>query len=174
MFELMLMRHAKSDWSSHTADIDRPLNDRGARDAIRMGAHLNQLDLVPDRMVVSTAQRTRETARLLLNNLAVDEKNIVLDKALYLADMDILCETIELYASASQLERQRLLILAHNPGMDYMVSYLASSPPSLSSSGKLMTTCAVACFSLDSLSALKKPGQGELQILIRPKEIINS
>ena len=173
MFELILMRHAKSDWSSHTADIDRPLNARGTRDAIRMGAHLNQLGLVPDRMLVSAAQRTQETARLLLNNLAVDEKNIVTDKALYLADMDTLCETIKIYASASQQSRQRLLILAHNPGMDYMVSYLASSPPSLSSSGKLMTTCAVACFSLASLDAIKKPGQAVLKYLIRPKEIVD-
>ena len=175
MFELMLMRHAKSDWSSHIADIDRPLNDRGARDAIRMGAHLNQLDLVPDKMIVSAAQRTRETASLLLNSLVVDEKNIIFDRQLYLADMDTLCETIEIYASAaSQQSRQRLLILAHNPGLDYMVSYLASSAPPLSSSGKLMTTCAVACFSLASLYALKKPGQGELQNLIRPKEIIDN
>ena len=170
MFELILMRHAKSDWSSHTADIDRPLSDRGARDAIRMSAHLNQLHLVPDRMVVSAAQRTQETASLLLNNLAVDEKNIVLDKALYLADMDCLCETIALYA----VDNQRLLILAHNPGMDYMVSYLAGSAPPLSSSGKLMTTCAVACFSLDSLEAIKKPGQGVLKNLIRPKEIADN
>lgn len=170
MFELILMRHAKSDWSSHTADIDRPLSDRGAQDAIRMGAHLNQLHLVPDRMVVSTAQRTQETASLLLNNLAVDEKNIVLDKALYLADMDTLCETIALYA----VDNQRLLILAHNPGMDYMVSYLATSAPPLSSSGKLMTTCAVACFSLDSLAAIKKPGQAVLHNLIRPKEVFDN
>ena len=166
-FSLILMRHAKSDWSSHTADIERPLNDRGRRDAVSMGEYLKQLDLVPDRMLVSSAQRTRETASLLLNNLPVDENNITFDQQLYLAGMDTLRETIELYAS----EGQCLLILAHNPGMDYMVSYLASSPPSLSESGKLMTTCAAACFTLDSLDSLKKPGQGELQNLIRPKEI---
>lgn len=170
MFELILMRHAKSDWSSHTADIDRPLNDRGARDAIRMGAYLNQMNLVPDRMVVSTAQRTRETASLLLNHLPLDEKNIIFDRQLYLADRETLCETIESYANDSQ----RLLILAHNPGMDYIVSYLASSAPPLSSSGKLMTTCAAACFSLDSLDALKKPGQAVLKNLIRPKEIVDN
>jgi len=174
MFELILMRHAKSDWSSHTADIDRPLNDRGARDAVRMGAYLKQMNLVPDVMVVSTAQRTRETASLLLNNLPVDEKNIIFDRQLYLADRETLCETVEIYASDSQQKWQRLLLLAHNPGMDYMVSYLASSAPPLSSSGKLMTTCAAACFSLDSLDALKKPGQGKLLNLIRPKEIVDN
>ncbi|MBE9563692.1 MAG: histidine phosphatase family protein, partial [Proteobacteria bacterium] len=41
MFDLILMRHAKSDWHSHTADIDRPLNSRGVEDATRMGAHLS-------------------------------------------------------------------------------------------------------------------------------------
>ena len=168
MFELILMRHAKSDWHSHTADIDRPLNDRGAGDAVRMGAYLKQINLVPGTMVISSAQRTRETASLLLNNLPVDEKNIIFDRQLYLADRHTLCETIEIYAR----ENQRLLILAHNPGMDYMVSYLASSPPSLSSSGKLMTTCAAACFSLDSIDAIKKPGQALLKNLIRPREIV--
>lgn len=133
-----------------------------------MGQHLKQLGLVPDRMVVSPAQRTQETARLLSADMPLAEDAIVIDKALYLADTDALCDTIELYAS----EDQRLLILAHNPGMDYLVSYLASSSPSLSDSGKLMTTCAVACFSIDSLDTLKRSGQAKLNALFRPKEII--
>ena len=170
MFELILMRHAKSDWHSHTADIDRPLNDRGARDAARMGAYLKQMSLIPDTMIVSSAQRTQETAALLSDKLPIDEKNIILEKALYLAGVETLRETIEIYAR----EGKRLLILAHNPGMDYIVSYLASEPPPLSDSGKLMTTCAAACFSMESLDALKKPGQGTLKSLIRPKEIVAS
>ncbi len=162
------MRHAKSDWHSHTADIDRTLNDRGARDAVRMGVYLNDAGLVPDRMIVSAARRTQQTAELLLQNMPVPESNIIVDRQLYLADTETMCELIELYAR----DDQRLLILAHNPGMDYLVSYLASSPPPLSDSGKLMTTCAVACFYLDSLAALKTPGHGELQKLLRPKEIV--
>ena len=167
MIELMLMRHAKSDWHSHTADIDRPLSSRGVQDAIRMGATLNQMRLVPDRMVISAAKRTQDTAELLLNNLPVPEKNIIVDQGLYLADRETLCETIELYA----INQQRLLILAHNPGMDDLVSYLASTPLSLTVSGKLMTTSAVACFGIDSLDVLKKSGLGELRNLLRPKEL---
>ena len=162
------MRHAKSDWHSHTADIDRPLNERGSQDALRMGEYLNQMNLVPDRMIVSSAQRTRQTAELLLHDRPLAEKAIVFDKALYLAGTSTLRETIELYAS----EDQRLLILAHNPGMDYLVSYLASTPPPLTDSGKLMTTCAVACFSMGSLDELKKPGQAKLTTIFRPGEII--
>lgn len=167
MFELMLMRHAKSDWHIHMTDIDRPLNERGARDAVRMGVYLNKADLVPDKMIVSSAQRTQQTAELLLQNVSLPENSLIIDRQLYLADAETMCDIIALYAS----EGQRLLILAHNPGMDYLVSYLASTPPTLSDSGKLMSTCAVASFHLDSLVALKKSGQGKLQNLLRPKEI---
>jgi len=135
-----------------------------------MGAYLKQMDLVPDKIIVSAAQRTQETAKLLLSNLPVPEKHLIVDRELYLADMETLCDIIELYASDSQ----RLLVLAHNPGMDYLVNYLASTPPALSDSGKLMTTCAVACFFINSLEALKKPGQCELRYIIRPKEIAGS
>jgi phosphohistidine phosphatase len=167
MFELMLMRHAKSDWHSHTTDIVRPLNARGAQDAIRMGAYLAEQGLRPDKMVVSTAWRAQETSRLLQTNLPVAEKDIILDKELYMADWETLRENIEAYAT----DNRRLLLLAHNPGMDDLVSYLASTPPPLSDSGKLMTTCAVACFHINSMDDLKKAGQCELQQLIRPKEI---
>jgi len=170
MFELMLMRHAKSDWSSHCADIDRALNDRGRKDAVRMGFLLNEKNIVPDRIVVSAAQRTQETAELLLTSLPVPKKNIVIDKQLYLADRETLCEIIELYAIADQ----RLLVLAHNPGMDDLVSYLASKRPPLSASGKLMTTCAVACFRVESVGVLNKLGQCELKHLFRPGEIADN
>lgn len=169
MIELMLMRHAKSDWHSHSADIDRPLNERGARDALQMGLYLNENALVPDRMVVSPARRTRETAEQLLENLSLAEKQLVVDKQLYLADRETLCEIIELYAA----DNQCLLILAHNPGMDELVSYLASTSPPLSGSGKLMTTCAIARFRLASLDTLKKPGQCELRQLLRPAELVD-
>ena len=94
MFDLILMRHAKSDWHSHTADIDRPLNSRGVEDAIRMGVHLSLMDLVPDKMVISAAERTQETARLLLDNFSVKQENIIIDQQLYLADTGALCETV--------------------------------------------------------------------------------
>jgi len=167
MYDLILMRHAKSDWNGHCADIDRPLNERGKKDALRMGHYLNERGLIPDRMVVSAAQRTQETAEQLLTSLPVEEKNIIIDKQLYLADRETLCEMIELYA----LENQRLLILAHNPGMDDLVSYLSSTRPPLSHSGKLMATCAVAGFHLNSLDALNKRAQCELQFLFRSAEI---
>ena len=167
MIELMLMRHAKSDWHSHTSDIDRPLNSRGRDDAVAMGAFLANKDLVPNKMIISPAKRTQQTAELLLKSLPVDKQQVLIDRDLYLADMESISELIELYAT----DQQRMLVLAHNPGMDDMVSYLADNAPSLSANGKLMTTCAVAHFDLESVNTLGKPGNAELLGLYRPKEI---
>ena len=167
MIELMLMRHAKSDWYSHTSDIDRPLNSRGRDDAVAMGAFLANKDLVPNKMIISPARRTQQTAELLLKNLPVDKQQVLIDRDLYLADMESISELIELYAA----DEQRILLLAHNPGMDDMVSYLADSTPPLSANGKLMTTCAVAHFVLASVNTSRKHGSAELLGLYRPKEI---
>jgi phosphohistidine phosphatase len=59
---LMLLRHAKAEKAEPGArDQTRRLNDRGRSDSETIGAYLARHDLVPDLVVVSTAQRTRET-----------------------------------------------------------------------------------------------------------------
>ena len=52
MKTLLILRHAKSSWSNPgLADIDRPLNKRGKRDAPRIGALLREEDLIPDHLL---------------------------------------------------------------------------------------------------------------------------
>ena len=59
---LMLLRHAKTEKAeSGMRDRDRPLNARGRKDAARIGAYMAHHALVPDRVIVSSARRTRET-----------------------------------------------------------------------------------------------------------------
>ena len=49
MKTILILRHGKSSWSNPgLADIDRPLNKRGKRDAPRMGSLLREQDIVPD------------------------------------------------------------------------------------------------------------------------------
>jgi len=67
MLNLVLVRHAKSAW--HTpglADFDRPLAPRGREAAVWIGRQLAAAGLVPDRVLCSTARRTRETLELAL------------------------------------------------------------------------------------------------------------
>ena len=65
---LLLLRHAKSAWPD-LADSERPLNDRGRRDAPAMGRWLRDKGYVPDLVLCSTAQRTRDTWALVAGEL---------------------------------------------------------------------------------------------------------
>src|SRR5262245_17569215 len=64
MHTLYLLRHAKSSWDDPTlADRDRPLAQRGRRDAKRVADHLARAGIEPELLLCSPAVRTRETLR---------------------------------------------------------------------------------------------------------------
>lgn len=56
---LIVLRHAKSSWQTPAADIQRPLSERGERDAVAAGSILAGYDL--DVVLASTATRVRQT-----------------------------------------------------------------------------------------------------------------
>lgn len=167
MPELLLIRHAKSDWHTHAADIDRPLNGRGKKDAVKIGRALVELDCVPDRIVTSPAQRTRETIERMSREWDFDRNQITVDDELYMAGGETIIELAATYLSSCE----RLMIVAHNPGMDAAVSYLVSKPPALSISGKLMVTAAAAHFFIPDISDMERRGGCELSRLLRPREM---
>lgn len=118
---LILMRHAKSDWGDESlSDHDRPLNHRGRRDAPRMAQWLEQQGLVPDVILLSSSVRTRETAELMSAEWS-SEPTLLPTENLYLAAPDDILSTV----SSDACDAKRLLVLAHNPGMAYLVSQLS-------------------------------------------------
>lgn len=64
MKRLLIMRHAKSDWSTAAPDHERPLNRRGRRSAKAIGRLLTRMGEVPDLVYTSTALRARTTVEL--------------------------------------------------------------------------------------------------------------
>ena len=65
MLEMMLLRHAKSDWDAdYSHDRERPLNKRGRRSAAAVGDFVSQSDIVPDLALLSPAVRARSTFEL--------------------------------------------------------------------------------------------------------------
>ncbi len=166
-FELLLMRHAKSDWHNNLSDIDRPLSRRGRHDAERMGIFLQNNDLVPDRVLVSPASRTWQTIKLLNKSWLLAPEQIVTSKKLYLANEEILLED----AAAHAGDGGRIMVLAHNPGVDCAVNRISDQPLALTASGKLMVTAAVACFRVERRDHLGQTGKCRLLGLYRPKEI---
>ena len=74
---LLLVRHAKSDWTTKCPDFDRPLNHRGESDLIVMGNQLSQLDLKIELILTSPAKRTLLTAESIAKSIGYPTKNIL-------------------------------------------------------------------------------------------------
>jgi phosphohistidine phosphatase len=123
---LILLRHAKSDWRAGTAgDHERPLNARGERAAAVIGVYLKEEGLAPDLVLTSTAVRARSTAELVMyhGRFAVPLRA---EHALYLADPQQILAVVRTSGGA----HRRVLLVAHNPGLEELVQQLARhSPP---------------------------------------------
>ena len=64
MKTLILVRHAKSDWGNPSlSDFDRPLNERGKRDAPIMAKRLLDKKIKIDQIIASPAKRAAKTAK---------------------------------------------------------------------------------------------------------------
>src|SRR4029453_9760311 len=95
MKTLFLVRHAKSSRDDPTLpDKERPLNDRGMRDAAKMGERLAKQDAQPDVILSSPAVRALSTAEIIAKKLHYKPKDIVVDERLYAAAPDALLEVI--------------------------------------------------------------------------------
>jgi phosphohistidine phosphatase len=165
---LYLMRHAKSDWhSTSQTDFDRPLNNRGSEDAVRVGQWLATQSLKPQVLLASPAQRARQTVQAVAGILGIKDHEVKFEPELYLASQSTLVNVLRVVADSTE----SILLVAHNPGMDELVEWLASEPPPLSDSGKLMTTAAIAMFELQDGWDNLKPGGATLQQLLRPREL---
>jgi len=116
---LILLRHAKSDWSGDEADIARPLAQRGRRQAPDAGrwlaANIDSIDLA----VVSPANRARSTWDLVSAELAVLPPTRI-DDRVYAASAD------ELLAVLRELPNHvaTVVLVGHNPGIEDLASRL--------------------------------------------------
>lgn len=118
MTRLILMRHAKSDWSFDLEDHDRPLNKRGQRSAQVLGDWLRANGHLPNQILCSTATRARET----LAGLGVSPKADFMPE-LYHASPETLLSALR-NASGSCV-----LMIGHNPGIAAFAQVLLQSPP---------------------------------------------
>jgi phosphohistidine phosphatase len=166
--KIILMRHAKSDWlTGAQSDFDRPLARRGRKDAPRMGRWLHKQALYPDRFISSPARRTRETALCVADALEFPRGDIVWEQPLYEASLEDLLAVINNHCTGAK----RLLVIAHNPGLDTLLEFLARDQAQLSSTGKLMTTAAVAVLDFGAVPISTNPASAHLEHLVRPREL---
>ena len=166
--ELFILRHSKSDWDSHSSDHERPLNKRG-RDNARQIAHwMKAKYLYPGLIICSSALRTRQTLEPIIESLDISDDKIEYSDRLYLAELKTLLAVLrEIDNSESSV-----MIIAHNPGLEELVTYLAQEPIPLSERGKLMpTSCLVHLKLPDDWHNLEH--QAQLVSVTRASEISN-
>ena len=120
---LMLLRHAKTEKAeAGMRDHERRLNARGQHDAPLIGAYMARHALIPDRVMVSTSTRTRETWQHLAEALAAVPP-VDYEERLYNAGS----ETILALAKHIEPPVRTLLMIGHNPGLHDLARLLIAS-----------------------------------------------
>ncbi len=158
---LTLVRHAKSSWKdSSLADIDRPLNKRGRRDAPRMAEWLVAQGKPPELIVSSPANRALTTARVMAEALGQGPDDIQVEQDLYFAGTHGMLRALERVDDGFQ----RVMMVGHNPVMTQLLNQLTGADV------WNMPTCAIAMIGFDMDSwGLVDCTAGELLAYQTPK-----
>jgi phosphohistidine phosphatase len=123
MRRLLLLRHAKAErLQPGGRDQDRVLTERGRADARKLGAYLARHSFVPDRAMVSTSARTRETWELLATAFA-KAPPVSFEDRLYNASPQAILQAIKDTGATACT----LLVIGHNPGLQELAAMLVAS-----------------------------------------------
>lgn len=164
MKTLYLVRHAKSDWdNSELLDIDRPLNERGYSDAIRMSQFLKENKISPDLIITSPAIRAISTALIFTRNLDYTTSEIAIQPDLYESSQKKYLSCI----AKIENKHKSAMLFAHNPFISEVANALTDA---LNSE---MVTCAVVGISFDDCQEWKSvaKSKGKLELYEFPKNI---
>jgi phosphohistidine phosphatase len=156
---LVVLRHAKSDWSEDLPDHERQLAKRGRKDAPVAGKWLRKAGYTPDRVACSTARRARQTWELAAEALRADPE-VVRDERIYGASMGGL-----LTVARETPERvTTLLLVGHKPGMyDFVVAMAREGADELLEQAQhAFPTCAIAVLQFSGAWADLVPGKARL------------
>jgi phosphohistidine phosphatase len=158
---LYLVRHAKSSWlDPQLADFERPLNDRGLRNAPFMGEIMREHKLIPSVIVSSPAARARHTAELVKKGGNFDAE-IIFEPKIYEASTNTLREVISNFADSYE----KVMLVGHNPGMEGFVRFVSGS-------SETMPTASVAVVDLELNSWIDLEAECcTLRHIYRPKEL---
>ena len=161
MKTLALIRHGKSSWDDPAlADIDRPLNPRGMRNAPDMGRRLAERGQKPDLFLTSPARRARDTAGIIAREVDYPESALHIINELYLADTGTLLRVVQELDDACD----EAWIVGHNPDLTDFANGLGDFQTNN------MPTGAVCRFAFDvSRWGELMPGMGTLREYDTPK-----
>ena len=124
MKTLILVRHAKSDWGTPSlGDFDRPLNDRGKRDAPVMAQRLLDKKIKIDAFISSPAKRAKKTATVFAEAYDKKKDDILFIDELYGAEENTFYRVI---ADVSN-KFEHIAIFSHNPGITGFANLISNT-----------------------------------------------
>ena len=123
MKSLLLIRHAKSSWDFDVDDFDRPLNDRGKKDAPMMAKRLIKKEINIDAFISSPAKRARKTAEAFLKEYDEKKGHVFFFDELYLAGPANFTEVIK--KTADDLDT--IAVFSHNEGITQFANLLTET-----------------------------------------------
>ncbi|MDD7885671.1 histidine phosphatase family protein [Flavivirga sp. 57AJ16] len=118
MKRIVLVRHAKSSWKHNVIDHERPLNNRGFKDANLVSANLKESPLNIDLVLSSDAMRAKTTADIFISNLNINTGIVHLNHALYDFSGTNLIEVIK----ACDHSVNTLMLFGHNHAITAFVN----------------------------------------------------
>lgn len=162
MKTVYLVRHAKSSWDNKDlADFDRPLNERGKKDAPMMGEILRQLQILPDLLLSSPAKRAYSTARKIAKSIGYSREEIETNPQIYHGEPDTLLGILQQQDNSIQ----SLMLVGHNPGLTELAESLSGK------SIENIPTCGIVCieFRVEQWNRIVPEG-GVLKFFDYPKK----
>lgn len=168
MKTVILLRHAKSDWSDTVQrDFDRPLNARGQRAARVMGEWARNNGITFDSIVASPAVRVIETLDHFLEGYA-SAVDIRWDRRIYLASSATLLDVLRDLPDTIGV----VLMAGHNPGLEDLVLDLGAGDAALRAEVEIkFPTASMARIRFDVDHWAKLGESGQLDMFRRPRDV---
>lgn len=153
MKHLLILRHAQAvAIGPNLGDHARPLTSYGEQDARAVGLRLQAQHLMPDRIVCSTARRAHQTAQLVAEVLGYTQP-LQLVPELYHASPEKIVELAWEWDDAEGC----VLLVAHNPALEDLITYLTERFYGLPPAGWAHVTVALERW------VNLRPGMGRLE-----------
>lgn len=112
MKTVYFVRHAKSSWDNFgISDADRPLNQRGLRDAPFMAKLMRGRGVQPGLLISSPAVRAFTTAKIFADTLGLSEAQIQQNKKIYEAYPEDILDVLQELPD----EYEVVFLFGHNP-----------------------------------------------------------
>lgn len=120
MKKLILIRHAKSDWSNPLSeDFLRPLNKRGKKNAPLMAKVLKEKNIRPDLIISSPSIRTKQTLEYFIKELNYNDE-VRFEESIYEAPYENLLKVIKDIPNI----HKTVFLMGHNPGLCDLTNFL--------------------------------------------------